>query len=73
MTLDTLKDIEKLEGDLWDAADELRANSKLTANEYCMPLLRRHLLCDTPPIDTTKRCGQIEAIQAAGKMPKRPL
>ena len=31
--------IEHLEADLWDAADNLRANSKLTAGEYCMPVL----------------------------------
>src|SRR5258706_7683775 len=34
-----LQDIEHLEASLWDAADNLRANSKLTANEYCMPVL----------------------------------
>ncbi len=27
MTTDTFKDIEKLESDLWEAADNLRANS----------------------------------------------
>lgn len=32
-------EIEKLERSLWDAADDLRANSKLTAGEYCMPVL----------------------------------
>lgn len=31
--------IRKLENDLWESADELRANSKLTSNEYCMPVL----------------------------------
>jgi len=31
--------IQKLEKDLWDAADQLRANSKLTASEYSMPVL----------------------------------
>jgi hypothetical protein len=34
-----LANIEHLEADLWDAADNLRANSKLTAGEYCMPVL----------------------------------
>ena len=33
------KALKKLEADLWDAADNLRANSKLTSNEYCMPVL----------------------------------
>jgi len=31
--------IKKLEDDLWESADNLRANSKLTSNEYCMPVL----------------------------------
>jgi type I restriction enzyme M protein len=39
MTQSSFKDIEHLEADLWDAADNLRANSKLTAGEYCMPVL----------------------------------
>ena len=33
------KDIEKLEADLWEAADQLRANSKLTSSDYVMPVL----------------------------------
>ena len=33
------KALKKLETDLWDTADNLRANSKLTSNEYCMPVL----------------------------------
>jgi len=35
---DTFKDIEKLEADLWEAADNLRANSKLTSSDYFMPV-----------------------------------
>lgn len=31
--------IRKLEADLWESADLLRANSKLTSNQYCMPVL----------------------------------
>ena len=31
--------LEKLERDLWEAADNLRANSKLTAAQYAMPVL----------------------------------
>lgn len=27
--------IRKLEADLWESADLLRAGSKLTSNEYC--------------------------------------
>ena len=31
--------IRKLEADLWEAADLLRAGSKLTSSQYCMPVL----------------------------------
>ena len=31
--------LRKLEAELWRAADQLRANSKLTASEYSMPVL----------------------------------
>ena len=34
-----MADIRKLENELWEAADELRANSKLTSQQYCMPVL----------------------------------
>jgi type I restriction-modification system DNA methylase subunit len=65
-----LANIEHLEADLWDAADNLRANSKLTAGEYCMPVLGviflRHA---TNRYNAALR--EIEADQAAGKMPKR--
>lgn len=64
--------LEQLEADLWAAADNLRANSKLTSSEYCMPVLGviflRHA---TNRYDAALR--QIQAAQAAGKMPKRAL
>jgi type I restriction enzyme M protein len=66
-----LQDIEHLEADLWDAADNLRANSKLTANEYCMPVLGiiflRHA---TNRYNEALR--EIELDQAVGAMPNRP-
>ncbi len=31
--------IKKLESELWESADLLRASSKLTSNQYCMPVL----------------------------------
>ena len=31
--------IRKLESELWESADLLRAGSKLTSNQYCMPVL----------------------------------
>ena len=33
------KAIKKLEDDLWESADLLRAGSKLTSQQYCMPVL----------------------------------
>jgi type I restriction enzyme M protein len=68
----SLADIERLETDLWDAADNLRANSKLTAGEYCMPVLGviflRHA---TNRYNEALR--EIQDDQALGKMPKRSL
>src|SRR5690554_1970785 len=40
----TQQDIKHLEIELWEAADDLRANSKLTAGEYKDPLLGLVLL-----------------------------
>lgn len=39
MVSDAYRDIAKLESDLWAAADNLRANSKLTSSDYFMPVL----------------------------------
>jgi len=33
------QELKQLENDLWEAADQLRANSKLTASDYSMPVL----------------------------------
>jgi type I restriction enzyme M protein len=72
MTNETLKDIEKLEADLWQAADNLRANSKLTSNDYFMPVLGVIFLRHAANrFEAAHR--QIEADQASGKMPKRKV
>lgn len=34
-----MTNLKKLEAELWESADLLRAESKLTSNEYCMPVL----------------------------------
>src|SRR5712671_6013854 len=64
------QNIEQLESELWAAADQLGANSKLTSSEYCMPVLGiiflRHA---TNRYDDAVR--QIAADQAAGKMARR--
>jgi type I restriction enzyme M protein len=70
--MSALANIERLETDLWDAADNLRANSKLTAGEYCMPVLGviflRHA---TNRYNEALR--EIQEDQAMGRMPKRSL
>lgn len=39
MSANAFHSIAQIEASLWDAADQLRANSKLTSSEYCMPVL----------------------------------
>jgi type I restriction enzyme M protein len=69
---DTFKDIEKLEADLWEAADNLRANSRLTSSDYFMPVLGVIFLRHAANrFEAATR--QIEDDQAAGRMPKRQL
>jgi type I restriction enzyme M protein len=67
-----MQEIEKLEATLWEAADNLRANSHKSSSEYCMPVLGviflRHA---TNRYDAASR--EIAQDQAAGKMPRRPL
>ena len=72
MNSDVFKGIEKLESDLWEAADNLRANSKLTSSDYFMPVLGVIFLRHAANrFDAAN--GQIEADQASGKMPKRKV
>ncbi len=69
---DAFKDIEKLEDDLWEAADNLRANSKLTSSDYFMPVLGVIFLRHAANrFEAAHR--QIEADQASGKMPRRKV
>jgi hypothetical protein len=68
----TFKDIDKLEADLWEAADHLRANSKLTSSDYFMPVLGVIFLRHAANrFEAATR--HIEADQAAGRMPRRNL
>ena len=63
---------EEFKRTLWEAADNLRANSKLTSSDYFMPVLGviflRHA---TNRFDAAHR--QIEADQASGRMPRRKV
>ncbi len=69
---DAFKDIEKLEADLWEAADNLRANSKLTSSDYFMPVLGVIFLRHAANrFDAAAR--QIADDQTAGRMPKRKV
>lgn len=69
---DTYKDIEKLEADLWKAADTLRANSKLTSSDYFMPVLGVIFLRHAANrFDEAHR--HIEIDQTSGRMPKRKV
>lgn len=69
MTPHALQNITKFEDSLWEAADQLRANSKLTSSEYCMPILGIIFLRHA-----TNRYNavlkKIEEEKAAGKLPK---
>src|SRR5688500_20246881 len=72
MNSDAFKDIEKLETDLWEAADNLRANSKLTSSDYFMPVLGVIFLRHAANrFETAGR--QIEADITSGKMPRRKV
>ncbi len=72
MTANAFHNITQIESSLWEAADQLRANSNLTATEYSLPVLGviflRHA---TNRYQSALQA--IEADQAAGTMPKRPL
>jgi type I restriction enzyme M protein len=72
MANDSFKDIEKLESDLWEAADNLRANSKLTSSDYFMPVLGVIFLRHAANrFDAAAK--QIKDEQASGRMPKRKV
>src|SRR6266850_1597704 len=70
--MSTYKDIEELEASLWEAADNLRANSKLTSSDYFMPVLGVIFLRHAANrFEAAHR--QIEADRASGRMPRRNL
>jgi type I restriction enzyme M protein len=68
----SMQSIEQIETQLWEAADQLRANSKLTSSEYCMPMLGIIFLRHASN-RYEGALAQIKADQAAGRMPTRPL
>lgn len=72
MTANAFQNIALIEASLWEAADQLRANSNLNSSEYCLPVLGviflRHASNRYQAALTA-----IQADQARGKMAKRPL
>jgi type I restriction enzyme M protein len=72
MTANAFHNITKIEDNLWEAADQLRANSKLTSSEYCMPVLGVIFLRHASN-RYEAALKQIEADKAEGKIPNRPL
>jgi type I restriction-modification system DNA methylase subunit len=71
MNHNPLDSLAQFEADLWQAADNLRANSGLDSFEYCMPVLGviflRHAV---NRFESATR--QIQEDQGAGHMPRRP-
>lgn len=72
MNSNQIKNIEKLEADLWEAADQLRANSKLTSSDYFMPVLGIIFLRHAANRFEAAAC-QIQKDQESGRMPKRKV
>lgn len=75
--------IRKLEADLWESADTLRANSKLTSNQYCMPVLgliflryaySRFKLVEAEILqDRPKRNGRVMPVEASDFVSKSAI
>lgn len=75
--------IRKLEADLWESADTLRANSKLTSNQYCMPVLgliflryaySRFKLVEAEILkDRPKRNGRVMPVEASDFISKSAI
>ena len=72
MTGNSLQNIEQFEADLWRIADVLRSNSGLASNEYFLPVMGLIFLRHAANRYYAAK-SDIEASQAAGQIPKRPL
>jgi type I restriction enzyme M protein len=67
-----MDNLAQFESDLWEAADNLRANSKLTSSDYFMPVLGVIFLRHAAN-RFEAAAKQIEQDQASGQMPKRKV
>ena len=72
MTANAFHNISQIESSLWEAADQLRANSKLTSSEYVMPVLGVIFLRHANN-RYAEALRAIEADRTTGKIPKRVL
>jgi len=72
MSTNAFHDIAQIESSLWEAADQLRANSNLNSSEYCLPVLGVIFLRHASN-RYQAALAAIQADQAAGKMARRPL
>lgn len=78
-----MDNIRKLENELWEAADLLRQGSKLTSNQYCMPVLgliflryaySRYKMVEAEIIkDRPSRGGRVMPIEASDFAAKSAL
>lgn len=70
----TEQDLRDLEKELWEAADELRANSKLTASEYKDPLLGLILLrfAENKYLEAKEELSEAMPINPRTKKPMEP-
>lgn len=67
-----MDNLSQFEADLWAAADNLRANSKLTSSDYFMPVLGIIFLRHAEN-RFNAATQQIAEDQASGRMPKRQI
>lgn len=75
--------IRKLETELWESADLLRAGSKLTSNQYCMPVLgliflryaySRYKMVEAEILKgRPSRCGRVIPVEASDFIAKSAL
>jgi len=72
MAADHLIGIEQFETDLWDVADNLRANSNLASNEHFLPILGLIFLRQASNRHNAAMAAINEDI-ASGAMPDRGL
>ena len=72
MSFDHFDGVDQFEADLWRISDDLRANSGLASNEYFMPVMGLIFLRHASNRFYAAQAA-IEAAQAAGEMPSRPL